>query len=209
MKISLTCDSCNKQYDTIPSRLRSHKNHYCSKLCKDSHHKILYGSKKTKEEYFKEYYAKNREKKIAQAKERYAARPEEKRRYDLDRRRKCHVRLSAERRARYKENKGWEQVKKQMLSASRTRAKKQGVPFAITIDDIVIPDVCPVLGIKLEWNEGRAMPNSPSLDKIIPHIGYVKGNIAVISCRANKIKNNASKEEIIALHQWIISVLGS
>ena len=57
-----------------------------------------------------------------------------------------------------------------------------------------IPDVCPVLGIPLDQDpkgKGERSDNSPSLDKFIPSLGYVKGNIHIISWRANHLKNDA------------------
>jgi hypothetical protein len=69
----------------------------------------------------------------------------------------------------------------------------------------VVPDKCPILGIELFISEkgvGRT-DNSPSLDRIIPSLGYVKGNIAVISQRANRIKNDATLEEITKLKAWL------
>lgn len=80
-----------------------------------------------------------------------------------------------------------------MWLAAKSRAKKQGVPFDIEIEDIVIPDKRPVLGV--EWGSDRKS-NLPSLDKIIPAKGYVKGNIAVMSMRANRLKNDATPDEL-------------
>ena len=90
-----------------------------------------------------------------------------------------------------------------MLRAAKARAKAQNVPFDIMVKDIVIPKRCPVLGIKLEKGIGVSKDSSPTLDKIIPRLGYVKGNIAVISKRANTIKNNAAIEELEMLIEWL------
>jgi hypothetical protein len=79
----------------------------------------------------------------------------------------------------------------------RLRAKAKDIPFDIEIEDIVIPEYCPVLGCKLKTGPGKLVANSPSLDRIIPALGYVKGNIIVISHKANMIKSNATPEEII------------
>jgi hypothetical protein len=67
------------------------------------------------------------------------------------------------------------------------------------VEDIVIPLHCPVLGLPLYRNSGGAAqgPNSPSLDRIDPALGYVQGNVKVISSRANAIKSNASPEELL------------
>ena len=200
------CDYCSIPYEPKFSNGRA-KHHYCSKLCKDTHHSILYGSGLTKDEYQKRYYLENREKKLSLAKARYALFTEEKREYDKKRRKECAERLSNERREKYKQNKCLEQVKTAMLNAARTRAKKQGVVFSITRDDIVIPEFCPALGIRLDWNKGKALDNSMSLDKIIPRLGYIKGNVAVISKRANQIKHNASLDEIQKISAWLMAAV--
>lgn len=95
---------------------------------------------------------------------------------------------------------------KVMLRSARHRAKKQGLPFNITIDDIVIPEVCPVLGIQLECNAGTgsAKQNSPSLDKIIPELGYVVGNVQVISYLANVMKHDATPKQLIDFALWVL-----
>jgi hypothetical protein len=92
-----------------------------------------------------------------------------------------------------------------MFWSAAERAKKHGLPFTITIEDVVIPERCPVLGIEIKVNpEGNAMwDHSPSLDKIIPELGYVPGNVAVISWRANRIKGQASLEEIEKVFNYI------
>jgi hypothetical protein len=79
---------------------------------------------------------------------------------------------------------------------ARNRAKEKGLEFSITLDDIVIPEFCPVLGIKLEKGNGPFKDASPSLDRLDNVKGYVKGNIAVISWRANRLKSDATIEEI-------------
>ena len=66
-----------------------------------------------------------------------------------------------------------------MFTNAKKRAKKAGLPFDIEIDDVVIPDVCPLIGIPLSKGEGTFHDGSPSLDKIINKHGYVKGNVWV------------------------------
>lgn len=85
-----------------------------------------------------------------------------------------------------------------MWVAAKKRARDQNVPFNLTLDDVAIPKTCPILGVPLRSNaRGKVITdNSPSLDKIIPSLGYVAGNVWVISLRANRIKDNASLEEI-------------
>jgi hypothetical protein len=81
-----------------------------------------------------------------------------------------------------------------MLRRARNRAKKNNIPFNLTIEDIVIPKVCPILGIPLFHEKGGVTDNTPSLDKIIPSLGYIKGNVAVISWKANLMKSDLSIE---------------
>jgi hypothetical protein len=86
-----------------------------------------------------------------------------------------------------------------ILARAKSRAKKNNLPFNIELDDIVIPERCPLLGIKIESTEVRNSPNNPSLDKIIPEKGYIKGNVWVISNRANTLKNDATLQELKTL----------
>ena len=88
-------------------------------------------------------------------------------------------------------------------SAAKKRAKNKNLPFDIEVSDIIIPEFCPVLGLKLEVNDGLKQHNSPSLDRIIPSLGYVKGNIQVISDRANTLKSNGTLEEFEKLVEYM------
>lgn len=92
-----------------------------------------------------------------------------------------------------------------LLHQAKLRAKKQNVPFELTIDDIIIPSHCPILDIELYVSDTGKGPtdNSPTLDKIVPHLGYVKGNVMIISHRANSIKRDATLEEIEKLYLWL------
>lgn len=87
-----------------------------------------------------------------------------------------------------------------ILSNIRRRAKELGLPCDLVAEDIVPPEFCPVLGLKLERSrKGRSVgpqPNSPSVDRIIPERGYIKSNVIVISHLANCIKQNATPEQI-------------
>ncbi len=97
----------------------------------------------------------------------------------------------------------------QLYNAAMQRARKAGLEFTITKEDIVIPDVCPVLGIPIIPGKGRvgdglvgALDTSPSVDRIDNSKGYIPGNIMVISWRANYLKNNASLDELILLAEY-------
>ena len=87
---------------------------------------------------------------------------------------------------------------------AKTRASKKGVKFDITIEDIVIPTVCPVLGIPLRENKSHIYDDSYSLDRLDPLKGYVRGNICVISARANRLKSAGTVHEIRAVLAYMI-----
>lgn len=86
-----------------------------------------------------------------------------------------------------------------MFWQAKKRAKARGLDFTITVEDVVIPARCPLLGITLQRGAGLLGPASPSLDRINPRLGYVEGNVWVISHRANAIKNDATLDEMRAL----------
>lgn len=89
-----------------------------------------------------------------------------------------------------------------MLSAAKSRARLYALPLNIQISDIVIPKTCPILGIPLFMGTGKQSDNSPSLDRLIPELGYVKGNIMVMSHLANVMKNSATWEQCVLLGEF-------
>lgn len=86
-----------------------------------------------------------------------------------------------------------------LLGAAKKRAQQKGLDFNITEEDILIPERCPILGYKLKPNKGVPGKASPSLDRIDNNKGYVKGNVRVISHRANAAKGDFSLKELKAI----------
>jgi hypothetical protein len=86
-----------------------------------------------------------------------------------------------------------------MWGAAKHRAKKKGIPFDLLPEDIKIPNRCPLLGIKLVAHRDRVQFDSPSLDRLVPRLGYVRGNVLVISNRANVLKNDGTLPELVML----------
>jgi len=102
-------------------------------------------------------------------------------------------------------NKNYEKV---LLKSAKDSAKRKGLEFNLELSDIVIPDICPVLGtpiIKAE-RKGGGRENGPSLDRRDNSLGYIKGNVFVISWRANRLKWNGTIEEF---HRIIKYMTGS
>lgn len=83
--------------------------------------------------------------------------------------------------------------------AAKKRAREQGLLFTITLEDIIIPQVCPVFGLPLCVGTQEEHDNGPSLDRKNPKKGYIPNNVWVISYRANRVKNDATLEELEAL----------
>jgi hypothetical protein len=101
-----------------------------------------------------------------------------------------------EARERRHANPAW-QLRQQAMS----RVRKTGLPFSIKTEDVIVPKLCPVFGFRLQRGRGE---KSPSLDRIIPELGYVPGNVQVISHKANTMKSNASPEELKKFAQWVL-----
>ncbi len=84
------------------------------------------------------------------------------------------------------------------LRSAKYRARKSGHAFGLTVDDLPpIPEFCPVLGIKLQrGGQGAERNDSPSLDRLVPELGYVPGNVQWISHRANMLRRDATAAEL-------------
>jgi hypothetical protein len=94
-----------------------------------------------------------------------------------------------------------------LLNSAKKRAKEKGIVFNLTIEDIHLPSICPALGIELDYSKKLCVrPNSPSLDRRIPELGYVKGNVQVISHKANTMKSDASLDELRRLFLYFQAV---
>lgn len=84
------------------------------------------------------------------------------------------------------------------FSRWKASAKARGVPFTITEVDLDWPKHCPYLDVELNYLSDDKADNVASLDKIVPELGYVPGNVMIISNLANRMKSSATKEQILA-----------
>lgn len=113
---------------------------------------------------------------------------------------------AAEAKARWKERDPKRAWATYAVSGAKQRAFKTGAPFDLSNAFVrsIIPDVCPVFKTPFVFVGAKKMrPESPTLDKIKPELGYIEGNVAVISAKANAIKSNATAEEIQAVADWL------
>lgn len=118
----------------------------------------------------------------------------EKRRASVSKWSRCNPNKCAAKQKRWREA----NPKSVLFGRAKSRAKKLGREFSITLDDIHIPEVCPVLGTPMKI--GGGIDSSPSLDRIDSSKGYVKGNVWVISWLANARKSSSSFEDLEKLY---------
>ena len=90
---------------------------------------------------------------------------------------------------------------RQIFAAKKNHAKSRGIEFTIKFEDVIWNEVCPVLGIDLDYKRFNAdrcgvRYHSPSFDRVSPNLGYIPGNVIIVSARANTIKNNATVDEL-------------
>jgi len=87
-----------------------------------------------------------------------------------------------------------------LLKDAKKRAKEFNREYNIELEDIIIPDICPILLIpiqsKIGNGSGKCSGNSPSVDRVDSSRGYIKGNIRVISLNANRLKQNSTIEQL-------------
>lgn len=97
--------------------------------------------------------------------------------------------------------------KKKLIYSARNNAKLRGIEFNITEDDVVIPTHCPLLGVELTciFGEGRVSTNM-SLDRIDNTKGYTPDNIQVICDLANRMKQDATPEQLIAFANGVLNI---
>lgn len=97
------------------------------------------------------------------------------------------------------------------LANAKMRAKRAGLPFAVTVLDVmgIVVDTCPLLGLSLIYATGKIHDHSPTLDRKICERGYTKDNIAVISHRANRLKSDSTVEELQTLLKNLINYMDS
>lgn len=157
------------------------RKHWAKGLCNS-----CYSSGIKHEDYDKTYYQKNRATIRARSRKNYLANREARNKQNL---------------ANYYKEENYPAI---ILSRIRVRARKHNIPFDLTVDDIILPSVCPVLGVQLKRNYGgTAHPNSYSVDRLNPVLGYTKGNIMIMSYKANCMKSNATPSELLKFAQWV------
>lgn len=94
-------------------------------------------------------------------------------------------------------NRDWKvDAAKLLYKNIKSRCKRTGREFSIELEDIVIPEKCPVFGFELKREDKQTWMSAPSVDRIDSSKGYIKGNVTVVSRRANILKRDATVEEL-------------
>lgn len=96
-------------------------------------------------------------------------------------------------------------LEQKMYYRAKQRARLSQMAFDILLDDIKIPEKCPIMDMPLVAHKGSpgGRPNSPSLDRVDGKLGYVKGNIQVISHLSNQMKSSATPHQLIKFADWV------
>jgi hypothetical protein len=84
-------------------------------------------------------------------------------------------------------------------------AYERGIDFSMKSSDIDLPERCPVFGYVLDYSRDASksrLPHSATIDRVHNHLGYVAGNVVVVSWRANRLKNDASITELHLLSKF-------
>ena len=86
-----------------------------------------------------------------------------------------------------------------LLRSARNRSKRKNVECIISIEDVIITDLCPVYGVPMIRNTQYA----PTLDRIDNTKGYTKGNVCVISRKANILKSFSTIDDLEKIIAYI------
>lgn len=98
----------------------------------------------------------------------------------------------------------FERKDEKVLSGIRERARKKGLAFNLTLENVSKYSVCPVFGFELVRGEGKPQFNSPSVDRVDSSRGYTKDNVQILSQLANTMKQNATPEQLVAFAKWVL-----
>jgi len=113
-----------------------------------------------------------------------------------------------------KEHSGGEQIKipiknKEYLIWYRAKenAKNKKLDFDIDVEDIIVPQYCPLLGVELKYEfKYHRADEYYTIDRIDSAKGYIKGNVQILSYLANIMKNKSTKEQLITFSKNILEL---
>lgn len=103
--------------------------------------------------------------------------------------------------------------KKAIFNSKRAQARLIGVPFSLVFENVIWPETCPVLGIQIRYERTglrgkRPFDDSPSFDRLDLTKGYEPGNVIIVSNKANRLRSNATTEELRKVAEFYSRLLG-
>lgn len=109
-----------------------------------------------------------------------------------------------------REKRGADPLKKWINTAyynAKRRAKLNNLEFSLTKEWLQenLAAICPLLGTLLVYNGSKPTDASASIDRKDSTGGYTPDNCRVISLRANRIKNNATQEELQRIAESLLN----
>lgn len=149
-----------------------------------------------RKEYHQKYFQKNKEK----IREKHGKRVRE---YQIENAEY----FKEKRRAHLKRN-----IPQRIFEYAANRARRRGLDFNITLEDVleVWTDTCPVFKEELTdtYGSGKSVrsPYNYSLDRIDSSKGYIKGNLQILSYKANLMKSDATPKELVAFAKGILEL---
>lgn len=96
-------------------------------------------------------------------------------------------------------------IPQRWIDRTRRRAREKGIEWNLSrelLKELIVP-ICPILGIELCYTNLVLADNSPTIDRIDNALGYIDGNVQVLSCLANRMKSNATPEQLLKFAEYI------
>ena len=174
----------------MPNKDPEKQNEYSKKYRLENKEKI--------NEYGKKYYQENKEKRTESYKKYYQENKEKINEHSKEYYQENKEKINEQTKQYRLENK-----EKWMCNTSKVRAKQKNLPFNLSTEYLkeIWPEdnKCPALGITMKRGDFCVTDHSPTLDRIIPKLGYIKGNVQVVSALANRIMSDATVNQVMAV----------
>lgn len=191
LRPAFSCNDCKREYHKAYSDARKGQPRGRKK------------PKRTKEErrqQMRDWYLKNREATSKRSREYYLQNKEQFKLYS-----------TARKQAASNNRLMWKEYRlAKMLNSAKYRARQRCLNFNLTMDFLmsIASDNCPVDGLPMDWSVDenkrlQPMPRTPSIDKIVPSLGYVQGNVQIICWQYNSWKRDMSIHDMRILLSYL------
>jgi len=86
-------------------------------------------------------------------------------------------------------------VKRAKFRRKSYNCRAKGIGWSLKYTDISWPERCPILGIVLDYFAETRLDSSPAYLVVKDSLGYVPGNVIVVSYRAKRLKSDGTSTE--------------